>query len=123
MGEPQNLYDHQPRPPSGVKKGVHEVVELVGGIAWLVGLVTLFILPPLGLLILLVAIILTILSVVWTRQRRHQELVQAASPKAVPTVAPKTPQDRLAALDELKASGSVSDDEYEQQRRRILDEI
>jgi hypothetical protein len=67
---------------------VYEIVKLIGGVAWLVGLVMLFLLPPLGILILLLAIVLTILSVVWTRQRRQNELIQAlSSPMARPNPA------------------------------------
>ena len=132
IGEPppENLYGKQPRPSGGFKRGVHEIVKIVGGIAWPVGIVTLFVLPPFGILILLLAIVLTILSVVWTRQRRHDELIQAASsPTAAPTIAPdptidsKAAKARLAEIEELKDSGAISDDEYAEMRKRILDEI
>ncbi len=115
---------------------MHEIVKLAGGLAWPVGLIVLFLLPPLGLTILFFAIVLTILSTSWTRQRRHNELVQAASPPmrsptiaSDPPVAPelttpsKDAQARLADIDELKTSGAISEDEYIQLRRRILDEV
>ena len=37
--------------------------------------------------------------------------------------AEKSPQERLAALDELKAQGLVNDDEYATKRQQILDEL
>ena len=120
---PENLYGKQPRPSGGTKKFVHEVVKLIGGISWLVGLIMLFVRPPLGIVILLFAMVLTILSVTWTRQRRHDELVGSAARTAAAPTSPKGTVARLAELDELKALGAVSDDEYAQERKRILKEI
>ncbi len=100
--------------------GVHEVVKIVGGIAWPVGFVLLFVIPTFGILVLLLAIVLSVLSIVWTRQRRHAELVQATRP---PTTTPKATDARLAETEELKASGVISDAEYTQMRQRILDEL
>lgn len=52
---------------------------------------------------------------------------QPASEPAATTVAAaphqRTPRERLAALDELRRDGTITDDEYAQRRQRILDEI
>jgi hypothetical protein len=40
-----------------------------------------------------------------------------------PGPAEKSPQERLAALDELRSQGLVNDDEFKQKRQQILDEI
>ena len=133
--EPENVYGTQPvpRPSGGFKRGVHEIVKLIGGILWLVGIPMLFLFPPLGVFIVFFAIILSILSVVWTRQRRHDdlvEIVEAASSRPAdptiavdPTTAPRDAQTRLAELEELKASGAIAEAEYAQARKRILDGI
>lgn len=42
---------------------------------------------------------------------------------ASPPTAALTPQERLAQLETLRAQGHVSDDEYEQKRRQILDQL
>ena len=99
---------------------MHEVIKIVGGIAWPVGIVMLFVVPSFGILVLLLAIVLSALSIVWTRQSRHAELVQATSS---PTTTPKATKARLAETEELKASGAISDAEYAQMRQRILDEL
>ena len=137
----QNLYGNQPPSSGRSKRGVYEIVKLIGGVAWLVGLVMLFLLPPLGILILLLAIVLTILSVVWTRQRRQNELIQALSspmarpnPADAPAASSPTahrpnpadapdPTARLVEILELKASGAISADEYAQARKGIFDEL
>ncbi len=59
--------------------GTHTAVKIIGAIAWLAGLLFLFLYPPLGILLLLVAIVLSILSLTWTRQARHAEVVAAAT--------------------------------------------
>ncbi len=132
---PENLYGKQPKPPSsgGFKRGAHEIVKLICGILWLFGIPMLFLFPPFGVFILFFAIILSILSVVWTRQRRHDdlvEIVEAASSRPAgptiavdPTIVPRDAQTRLAELEELKASGAIAEAEYAQTRKRILDEI
>ena len=65
-------------------------------------------------------------SVVWTRQRRHNEVIQAASSPTARRPKPADPPDptaRLAEIEELKASGAISADEYAQARKRIFDEL
>ena len=85
-----------PRAMAAPSSSVHTMVKIIGAIAWLAGLVLLFLFPPMGLLILLIAIVLSILSLTWTRQARHAEVVAAA--KAQPSPAPplkKSTADRL----------------------------
>jgi hypothetical protein len=60
------------------------MVKVVGAIAWVAGLVFLFLFPPFGLFILFIAAVLSILSLTWTRQARHDEVVTAAGRSAVP---------------------------------------
>jgi hypothetical protein len=55
-----------------------ELIKLVGGVSWIVGVVTLFVSPIFGVIILGVAVLATIASVTRTRERRHQELLDAA---------------------------------------------
>ena len=59
--------------------GAHTAVKVIGGIAWVSGLVLLFLVPPIGVLILVVAVALSLLSLTWTRQARHAEVVAASS--------------------------------------------
>ena len=66
----------------------HTAVKVVGGIAWIAGLVLLFVAPPFGFLVLLVAVVLSILSLTWTRQARHEEVVAAAGGGSAPVRAP-----------------------------------
>lgn len=47
-------------------------------------------------------------------------LVRASRRKAAPVAADTSPSSRLKALDELRAQGLVSSDEYEQRRSAIL---
>lgn len=54
-----------------------ELIRAVGGISWVVGIIVLFVQPTVGLLILALALILTVWSVTKTRERRHQELLDA----------------------------------------------
>jgi len=54
---------------------------MAGGLAWVVGLVFLLVAPTFGLLVLLLAIGLTAYTTRKTRERRHQELLDAARQK------------------------------------------
>jgi hypothetical protein len=112
----------------------HSVVKLVGGILWVPAIVLLFLVPFLGVFFVLVAIILSILSLVWTRQARHDEFVEASScppppppmvppPPTIPLPAELTASDRLRELQKLQKDGLHTDDEYEQKRKAIVDEI
>jgi len=58
-----------------------ELAKMAGGLAWVVGLVLLFTAPTIGLLMLLPAIGLTAYTTRKTRERRHQELLDAARQK------------------------------------------
>lgn len=55
-----------------------ELVKIAGGFLWVVGLVLLFTVPTLGLLLLAGAVGATAYSMRVTRERRHQELLDAA---------------------------------------------
>ena len=103
---------------------VLELVKIVGGIAWVVGLVMLFVVPTAGILILALAIALTIVSVNRTREHRHKELLAAAQPRQTPE-AQKPPDlaDRLDRLDRLREAGKINDDEYASLRQQILDSL
>ena len=54
-----------------------EILKVVGGLVWVVALVTLFAYPPLGVGVLVVAVLLTTMSVMRTRERRHREILDA----------------------------------------------
>jgi Flp pilus assembly protein TadB len=56
---------------------MQELVKFGGAILWIVGLVGLFLDPVFGMLVLVVALMLSIWSVQRTRQRRHQEVLDA----------------------------------------------
>jgi hypothetical protein len=114
----------------------HSVVKVVGAILWFVGFIFLFIATPFGLLILVVALILSILSLTWTRQARHDELVDAtststqvstsAAPAApAPSAADEfaTAHERLQGLQQLHDDGLITDGEYDQKRKDIVDEM
>jgi Flp pilus assembly protein TadB len=55
-----------------------ELVRAVGGISWVVGILILFVSPTVGLVVLTVALLFTVWSVSKTREKRHQELLEAA---------------------------------------------
>jgi Flp pilus assembly protein TadB len=55
-----------------------EAIKILGGVAWAIGLVLLLVSPVLGLFVLLVAVVLSVRSVQMTRERRHQEILDAA---------------------------------------------
>jgi hypothetical protein len=71
----------------------HSLVKVVGAVAWLVGVFFVFVLPPLGVGILLVAIILSVLSIIWTRQARHDGPIEVseAGPRAARQAAAPIP--------------------------------
>lgn len=102
-----------------------ELVKIVGGISWVLGLVMWVADPTLAMLALVVAIICTIYSVSKTREQRHKELVTAQTVRPVAGASVKSPSvaERLAELDKLKASGAINNDEYQAKRQQILDSI
>ena len=65
-------------------KATHEIVKVIGGIAWLGGLILLFVNAPLSVLVLLIALILSILSVVWTRRRPTDMNGSSSEPRVAP---------------------------------------
>jgi len=117
----------------------HSFVKVAGGILWFVGLILLLVFPPVGFLLLIVALILSILSLGWTRQARHDEQMEAqattasaVAAAAVPQQPPLPPpapdaiasaQERLQGLQQLHNDGLITDDEYEQKRKNIVDEM
>ena len=54
-----------------------ELAKFVGALAWVVGVVMLFVAPVFGVVVLLVALLLSVWSTQKTREKRHQELVNA----------------------------------------------
>jgi Flp pilus assembly protein TadB len=54
-----------------------EFGKMVGAVVWIVGVVMLFIQPVAGMVVLLAALALTVRSVQKTRERRHQEMLDA----------------------------------------------
>lgn len=101
-----------------------ELVKIVGALAWIVGLITLFLFPPVGMLVLLVAGVISIYTATKTRDKRHKDLVRAASQASKPTqkTAPSL-SDRLKELEQLKEQGAISDEEYEKMRQQVLDQL
>ena len=65
-------------------KPAHEIVKVIGGIAWLGGLILLLVNAPLGVLVLLIAFVLSILSLVWTRQRLTDVNGSSTEPRVAP---------------------------------------
>ena len=65
-------------------KPAHEIVKVIGGIAWLGGLILLLVKAPLGVLVLLIAFVLSILSLVWTRQRLTDVNGSSTEPRVAP---------------------------------------
>ena len=55
-----------------------EGLKMVGGLAWVIGIVLFLVEPLLGFVVLLVALLLSVKSVQGTKERRHQELLEAA---------------------------------------------
>jgi ABC-type transport system involved in cytochrome bd biosynthesis fused ATPase/permease subunit len=110
----------------------HSAVKVIGAVLWFVGFILLFVAFPFGFMILVVALILSILSLTWTRQARYDQQIdaQAATTAAVKAAtAQQTPpptessSDRLRDLRQLHDDGLITDDEYEQKRRNIVDEM
>lgn len=115
---------------------LHGIVKAIGAILWFVGFIFLFVATPFGFALLVIALILSILSLTWTRQARHDELVNATSAStqtstiAVPATPPPTPADavasaheRLQGLQQLHDDDLITDDEYEQKRKKIVDDM
>ena len=65
-------------------KAAHEIVKVIGGIAWLGGLILVLVNAPLGVLVLLIAFVLSILSLVWTRQRPTDVNGSSTEPRVAP---------------------------------------
>jgi Na+/H+ antiporter NhaD/arsenite permease-like protein len=63
------------------EKLVEELVKFGGAILWLVGLIALFVQPVFGVGVLVVALLMSVWSAQRTRQRRHEEIVEAARSK------------------------------------------
>ncbi len=53
------------------------MVKIAGAVAWILGVIFLFLFLPLGVFLLVVAVVLSILSLAWTRQARADEVVAA----------------------------------------------
>ncbi len=105
-----------------------ELVKFVGGISWVIGILFLFAVPPIGFLILLVALLCTIYATSKTREKRHAELLAASSSQTTAPAQPaSTPQpsvaSRLDELEKLKEAGTLTDEEYQEKRRQILDSL
>ena len=104
-----------------------ELVKLIGGFAWVIGLVLFFAVDPTaGMVVLAVAILATLWSRAKDRERKHAELVHA-SQKAAPAPAPQPARlstaERLANLDALRQTGTISSDEHAAKRQAILDDL
>ncbi len=56
-----------------------ELVKIVGALAWVVGVVMLFVVPVFGVAVLLVALLLSVWTTQKTRERRHQELLDTTT--------------------------------------------
>ena len=105
-----------------------EGMKFVGGLLAVVGIVLLFVATPVGVLVLAVVGILGVVSVIRTRESRHDELVQAtqrgSAPQPPPVPEPQVEtRARLTNLEKLRRDGLISEDEYEAKRSRIIDEI
>lgn len=56
---------------------MHELIKILGVIAWVVGLFLLLVDPVIAIVVFVVAGLLTARSVSITREKRHQELLDA----------------------------------------------
>lgn len=107
----------------------HELVKLVGAVLFVPGILLLFWQPAVAFVFLIPAVILSLLSLIWTREQKDIERKEAewatprtAPPRSIPPRAP-TPAERLKELKSLHVSGLLTDDEYEQKRKAIVDEM
>ena len=99
-----------------------ESVKFLGGLMIIVGLALLLVVPPLGFLLLLLAAIIGVLSVVKTREKRHAEVVDAAR-TGVAVRTDNSAQHRLTQLEQLRRDGLVSNAEYEEKRKKIVEDL
>lgn len=101
-----------------------ELAKIIGALVWIVGLVLLFVLWPVGVLVLVLAVIISIYTATKTREKRHKEIVQAASQgRPAPSKRAPSTSERLEELNRLREQGAISDDEYMSMRRDILDQL
>lgn len=58
-----------------------ETLKIVGAITWVAGFIFLLVVPVLGVVVLIVAALLSVQSATKTRERRHQEILDATKDK------------------------------------------
>jgi hypothetical protein len=58
-----------------------EFGKIVGAVAWLIGIILLAVDPAIGVGVLVLALLLSVRSVQKTRERRHQEMLDATRQK------------------------------------------
>jgi hypothetical protein len=58
-------------------KLVNELSKLIGAFAWLIGIILLAVDPAIGVGVLVLALLFSVRSVQKTRERRHQEMLDA----------------------------------------------
>lgn len=114
---------HAPRIRGQLGSVAMELAKAVGGIAWAIGIVFLFVDPGFGIPILLVALTATIWVTTKTRQKRHEEIVAAQRKSETPAPSQPPVSERLAELDKIREAGGLSDEEYETRRQQILDSL
>jgi hypothetical protein len=98
---------------------------------WLLGLVLLFTIPLLGVPVLIAALVLSILTGISVREDRHKELIEATKSAAVTNEPPSSPnpakdlspEGRLGQLAKWREDGLITNDEYDQKRQEIIDEL
>jgi hypothetical protein len=62
-------------------KLVNELSKLIGAFAWLIGIILLAVEPAIGFGVLVFALLFSVRSVQKTRERRHQEMLDATRQK------------------------------------------
>ena len=62
-------------------KLVNELSKLIGAFAWLIGIILLAVDPAIGVGVLVLALLLSVRNVQKTRERRHQEMLDATRQK------------------------------------------
>lgn len=60
---------------------MHELIKILGVLAWVAGLLLLLVDPVVAIGVLVLALLLTIRNVSLTREKRHQELLDATRQK------------------------------------------
>lgn len=104
---------------------VLEATKFVGALIWIAAIITLFLVPAASIPLFFVAVLVSAYTWRKTREKRHAELVSAASHSGQQQSAkkPVPPSERLQKLSRLKEQGVITEEEYERKRQEIVDQL